>query len=237
MNNAPANGRGHHRFWSLLGPEEQGALLEIAEQVTYAPGSRIFAEGEPSESVLVILSGWVMITSGFSNGEETAVALRRPGDLVGESASADLPRSNTVAAQTEVGAQKIAADRFSAILDRYPGAKQAFERTHRDRRIEADRKRVEVATMNGDQRLARLFLEIAECDDEDRDVELCVPLRRESVAQLICASVGTVERTLRNWRDREIVATGYRRYTLRDVHKLGEIAKPDRTQGPSAHDE
>jgi CRP/FNR family cyclic AMP-dependent transcriptional regulator len=237
MNNAPANGRGHHGFWSMLGPEEQGALLKVAEPVTYAPGSQVFAEGDRSEFVLIILSGWVMITSGTSNGNETAVALRRPGDLVGESASADLPRSNTVAALNLVEARKVAADHFSALVHQYPVAEQAFERTHRDRRIEADRKRVEVATMNGAQRLARLFLEIAACDAHARDVDLCVPLRREAVAQLICASIGTVERTLRNWRDRDIVATGYRRYTLRDVHKLGEIAKSDRTLGPSAHDE
>jgi hypothetical protein len=42
--------------------------------------------------------------------------------------------------------------------------------------------------------------------------------------QLIGASTGTVERTLRNWRRRGIVATSYRRLVLRDLPALRRIA-------------
>src|SRR3954470_8554611 len=125
----PGGGSDVNVFWSMLGDAERDALLAVADRVTYPPGTRIFGEGEPSPFVLVIEAGWVKAASG-TRDKETALALRRPGDLVGESAPDDSPRSATVVALDEVRGLCVAADRFARLLHEHPAMEQAFHRTH-----------------------------------------------------------------------------------------------------------
>lgn len=214
-------------FWDMLGPGEREALHAVADPVTYAQGTRIFSEGEPSAFALVIRSGWVKVASGESRDSETALALRRSGDLVGESASADSPRSATVVALGEVHTLRVSASAFSALLHEQPNVDHALKLTMRGRRIESDRLRLDVGKNNSDKRLARLFLKLAESTGTrggDGAAVLDIPLSQEEFGQLICASTGTVERTLHNWRRRGIVSTSYRRHTLLDLPTLCRIA-------------
>lgn len=213
-------------FWGMLGHRERDALLDVAYMTTYRPGTRIFREGEPSSFALVIQNGWVKVAGGTSKDTETALALRRTGDLVGESASADRPRSATVVTLDEVRALTIPACHFSALVNAFPGIDQALQRTYRDRRIESDQKRMDVRKVNSDKRLARQFLELAECarETDEHGIVLDIPLSQDDFGQLICASTGTVERTLSNWRKRGIVATSYRKHVLLDLPALCRIA-------------
>jgi CRP/FNR family transcriptional regulator, cyclic AMP receptor protein len=225
-------------FWSMLGAPEQAALRAIAEQVTYSPGTRIFSEGEPSSFALVISSGWVKVASGATRESETALALRRSGDLVGESASADSPRSATVVALGEVCALRVSAPRFTELLHEHPNVDQALKRTLRGRRMESDRMRMDVGKINSDKRLAQLFLDLAESSGEPGGdgAVLDIPLSQEEFGQLICASTGTVERTLHRWRLRGIVSTSYRRHVLLDLPALSRIAgRPHPDAASSAH--
>jgi CRP/FNR family transcriptional regulator, cyclic AMP receptor protein len=230
------------RFWDMLGPEEREALRAVAEPVTYPQGTRIFSEGEPSAFALVIRSGWVKVASGESRDSETALALRSSGDLVGESASADSPRSATVVALGEVRALRVGASGFSDLLHEHPNVDQALKRTLRGRRIESDRMRMDVGKNNSDKRLAQLFLKLAESipgssggRGGDGAAVLDIPLSQEEFGQLICASTGTVERTLHKWRLRGIVSTSYRRHVLLDLPALSRIAgrpRPDAASSP-----
>jgi len=224
MNDDP--GRTTNGFWDMLGHRERDALRTAAAPAAYVRGTRIFSEGEPSAFALIIEDGWVKVASGTSEDTETALALRTSGDLVGESASADRPRSATVITLGEVRALKIPAPRFSTLLEEFPDIDQALQRTHWDRRIESDQKRLDVRKVNSGRRLAQLFLELAEYVPEmdERGIVLDIPLSQDEFGQLICASTGTVERTLHNWRERGIVATSYRRHLLRDLPALRRIA-------------
>jgi CRP-like cAMP-binding protein len=222
------------RFWDMLGPEEKKALRAAAETVTYPEGTRIFSEGEPSAFALVLRSGWVKVASGESRDSETALALRSSGDLVGESASADSPRSATVVVLREVRALLLSASRFSELLHEYPNVDRALKRTLRGRRIESDLMRLDVGRNNSDKRLAQLFLKLVESAPESAPgsggerggdgAVLDIPLSQEEFGQLICASTGTVERVLHKWRLRGIVSTSYRRHVLLDLPALSRIA-------------
>ncbi|MDN3351165.1 Crp/Fnr family transcriptional regulator [Actinomadura sp. DC4] len=213
------------KFWDMLDPAERDALAEVAQPITYKSDRRIFREGEPSEFALVLRSGWVKV-AGLAEDGETVLALRRSGDLVGESASADRPRRATVVALGEVHALTISAHRFAGLLRDRPAAATALARTHWDRQAESDRKRMDVRNSNSDKRLARLFLELAEGAVETADgIVLDIPLTQAEFGQLICARTGIVERTLHNWRERGIVSTMPRRHVIHDLARLSAIAR------------
>lgn len=223
-----------NRFWNMLGDREKDALREVAHPVTYEPDTRIFREGEPSVFALVLRAGWVKVAGGGEEGE-TALALRRPGDLVGESAPADRPRIATVVALGEVEALIVTAHHFSALLRDHPAVAKALQRTYWERQMESDRKRMDVRNSNSNRRLAQLFLELA--DGAERTVDgivLDVPLTQAEFGQLICARTGVVERTLREWRDRGIVSTMTRRHVIHDLPRLSAIARGTRSDGASS---
>jgi len=226
-----------NRFWNMLGDGERDALRKVSHPITYEPDTRIFREGEPSVFALVLQSGWVKVAGGPEDGG-TALALRRSGDLVGESASAGQPRIATVVALREVRALIITAHHFAELLRDHPAAANALQRTHRERQAESDRKRMDVRNSNSNRRLAQLFLELAEGVAETEDgVLLDVPLTQKEYGQLICARTGTVERTLREWRDRGIVSTMYRRHVIHDLARLSAIAHGPQANGSSStHD-
>jgi CRP-like cAMP-binding protein len=224
-------------FWSMLENPERSALREVAHPITYEPDTRIFREGEPSVFALVLRTGWVKVVGGGEDGE-TALALRRSGDLVGESASADRPRNATVIALGEVSALIVTAHHFSELLRDHPAVAKALQRTHWERQTESDRKRMDVRNSNSNKRLAQLFLELTEGAGETKEgIVLEIPLTQPEFGQLICARTGTVERTLREWRKRGIVSTMPRRHIIHDLPRLSAIAHGTRCDGASStHD-
>lgn len=221
----PGAGQG---FWSMLEERERDALRQICRSEIYDPRQRIFTEGEPSDFVLVIRSGWMKITGVTSDGAPMTLALRTVGELVGESGSIALSRTATAIALDEVRALHVTAGEFSGFLRHHPRAEHALRRTYSDRRIESDRKCMDFGKASSSRRLAQLLLELADrsghIEDDTGGVVLGIPLAQGEFANLIGAATVTVERALRNWRQRGIVATNYRKVILRDLSALRRIA-------------
>jgi CRP-like cAMP-binding protein len=213
----------------MLGDEEKEAFLAVAHREIYGRNEQLFSQGESARSAAVIQTGLVKISSESSNGARNTLVLRGQGDLVGESASADRPRIATVTASSEeVRALSLSAKQFLAFLQRYAGAAQALQRTYSDRLVQSDRLRMEVRTATSAQRLARCLLELADdvgrFEDGKPGMILDVALSQEEFGELSCAATVMIERTLRNWRRRSIVATGYLKVTVLDLPALRRIA-------------
>jgi CRP-like cAMP-binding protein len=71
-------------FWTALTPTDQADLVSAAEKQTFQAGTALMHEGEPAESVMIILDGRTKVCVRES-GSEREVAERGPGDFVGES--------------------------------------------------------------------------------------------------------------------------------------------------------
>lgn len=88
-------------LFQLLDDEEADRLLSSARLLRFGRGERVLKEGEPGESMFILLSGQaaVLVKSG---DHETLVATLHPGDYCGEmSLLTGEPRSATVIARTD----------------------------------------------------------------------------------------------------------------------------------------
>ena len=97
---ARARVRGQPLF-QLLDDEEADKLLSSARLLRFGRGEKVLQEGEPGESMFILLSGQaaVLVRSG---DHETLVATLHPGDYCGEmSLLTGEPRSATVVARTD----------------------------------------------------------------------------------------------------------------------------------------
>jgi sigma-B regulation protein RsbU (phosphoserine phosphatase) len=82
-------------------------LIEAGELQTFDPKAILMVQGEPSDSVVLILTGEVVVTSDSARGVIPVSTMQAPC-LVGETgALARLPRSATVRARTAVTALRI----------------------------------------------------------------------------------------------------------------------------------
>lgn len=94
----------------------------------FRTGAVLFHEGDPSEHVLLILAGRVKIVAS-GNAAELTLAVRTPGDLVGELSAIDgQPRSATAEALEPLTAVVIPAPACRRLLAERPGAAVAVLR-------------------------------------------------------------------------------------------------------------
>lgn len=123
-------------FWQSLTTAEQEALEACARRKTYPRGAVLCRQAEPAEFVFIINSGRTGIYAG-PPGERRPIAIRNPGDIIGERAAFEVrSRSATVLAIEEVQALVISTADFAIFLEHHPRVVEVLERRVYDRLTE-----------------------------------------------------------------------------------------------------
>ncbi len=185
-------------------------------------------EGERSDHVVVIEVGRVKVTSAAASGKQALLAIRGPGDLLGEFSAIDgRARSATVTALSSVTATLVSGSAFRDLL--IGDGKIAFTllRVVVDRLREADVQRLDFGAYSVTERIARLLIDYARRYGEQGDdrVIITLPLTQEELAHAAGASREAVAKALKRLRDLEAVRTGRRRVELLRPDILAEIVK------------
>ncbi|EFL21664.1 putative transcriptional regulator with cyclic nucleotide-binding domain (CrP/Fnr-family) [Streptomyces himastatinicus ATCC 53653] len=200
-------------FLARLEHPERVALLELGRPVKYGPRTVLVRQDDPSTHVILMLGGWTKVTHTAANGYEALLALRGPGDIVGEaSAVSGGPRSATVTALEDVSAVTIERDRFLAHLAAQPSTSLQLLSLTADRTRASDRQRVEQGALGARERLSLLLLDLARTHGAQvpEGVRLTSGLSQHELAGSVGASREAVARLLRELRERGIVRTGRR---------------------------
>ncbi|MGK5554638.1 Crp/Fnr family transcriptional regulator [Actinomadura kijaniata] len=209
-----------HSFWLSLSAAEREAFEEAARERVFPPGAVLCAEGDRAGDLAVLRSGWVKVTRGDGGTQgEQIVALRGPGDLVGERAALTLrSRSASVTALDEVRALALPASRFHELVTEHPRLVGILERQERERLAEDD----EGPSGDVEHRLAYLLGELAlrRGEQTPSGTRLSLPVSRGDVARWVGASRRDVARVLEAWQRDGIVATARRSLTVVDAHHL-----------------
>jgi CRP-like cAMP-binding protein len=182
------------------------------------------AEGSTGSETLLIRRGHVKVVRVGAGGNEALLAVRGPGDLVGEFAAlAGAPRSATLVALGGVEAAVIPAERFQRFLREHPAAAGAILADVIGRLRDSDRQRVESAGYDAPTRLAVLLLKLAEEHGVARPGgghSIGLPLSQQDLADAIGASRESVARALATFRDAGLVSTGRRAIVVLDAAGL-----------------
>lgn len=216
-------------FLARLEEEDRTALLSTGRGLQFATRTAVLRQDEPSSHVLLILRGWTKVTaSAAGNGYEALLALRGPGDIVGESAAvSSRPRSATVTTLEPVEAVAVEQDRFAGFLRGSPGAAMQLLSLTSDRLRSGDRHRLQAAALPVRERLAVLLLDLIRAHGRrtDAGIEVRVPLSKQELAGSIGASREMVQRLLRELRDRGVVTTGRRTLVVLQPDVLRRMAR------------
>jgi hypothetical protein len=120
-------------FWQALDPVEREAFRSFAYPRSFAAGARLIQEGDHTDHVFVILTGSTEIRIE-KYGVERVVAIRGPGQLVGERAALQISvRSASVVAVDTVHALVARIRDFAAFISDHPRVLDIIERQAHDR--------------------------------------------------------------------------------------------------------
>lgn len=209
---------------------DERALIHLGSPRTASAGTRLLRHGEPGTHVILLLGGFVKITVGTADGREALLAVRVPGDVVGEMAALNnRTRSATVTTCGPCRYTVVRQRQLREYLQQHPDAFLHLTAMMADRLEWANRRRVEFTAYPVQVRLARILCEMAGTYGRrvPDGVEIGVSLTQPELATLCGASEATVQRALRELRAGNLVATGYRRTLVRDLPSLRVLADLD----------
>lgn len=100
---------------------ELAAVAAVTEEETLPPGSEFISEGEPGETMYLIVSGQVEVTKKGADGCSVGLAKMGPGGYVGEMALFDnLVRSATVVTSEDTRLLVLHKAEFTEAVREYP---------------------------------------------------------------------------------------------------------------------
>jgi CRP/FNR family transcriptional regulator, cyclic AMP receptor protein len=207
-------------FLDALSPDEAAELRRRATPRSFKRGAALAHVDQIGDRVLVITRGHVKVTRPTDQGRDVMLALRGPGDLVGEQAALDgLPRSASMVALGPVEALALSADDFLAFATSRPDAAGYLLRMLATRLRDADAKRLEHAGQDVLGRLAVRLVELVERCGEPADdgILIDLPLTQEDLASWVGSSREAVARALQQMRDLGWVTTARRAIVVRDL--------------------
>jgi len=215
---------------AALSPEGQEQLHGMGRRVEFAAGQVLIRQGATDRTVHLLLAGRVKVSVVTRDGGSVLLALRGPGDTLGELSAIDgQPRSATVEAMDVVTALVLSAERFLGFLVERPSLLLALAHKLATRLRESDVRRIEMATATTDVRLARQLLHLLATHGrpvsrDERDEALQLRLSQQDLAASIGAARETVSLALGQLREAGALETHRGRVIVRDLAVLRDAA-------------
>jgi CRP-like cAMP-binding protein len=215
------------QFWSALAAADQAALTAAGAIRRYPRGRALMHQGGAPDAVLLLRSGQVKVYTTTSAGREVLLAIRGPGELVGELAALDdRPRSASIVALEDVEALTLSPDAFRAFLAGHPAAAMALLGMLARRLRDSDSKRTGFAAMTTLGRVAERLLELAERfgSEEQDGIRIELRLSQEELAGWCGTSLESVARALATMRSLGWIETRRREIRVLDLAALQHAA-------------
>ena len=216
---------GHIPFLQQLSREDADALVKRVRRRTVKPGTQMLSAGSAGDDAVIVLAGRVRLVAYGSDQREVVLALRGPGELIGEMSALGVRRRTASAvAVDEVEAGFLPASELFAFLRDHPDAALVLIRMLVRRLAEATQDVVDLATQDSVGRLAKRLVDLSsehgKAASGGTQIELA--LTQDELARWTGATRETVSRALRLMRQLGWVATDRKTITVLDPAALKE---------------
>ena len=174
-------------MFATFGENQLRTLVTLVSRRNAPRGSVIMREGDPVDSLYIVVAGRLKVMMGESDGKEVILGILGPGEFFGEMGLIDdRPRSATVIAIEPCELLSVTKHAFKkCLLENFEVAMTVLRVLVRRLR-EADRKIGSLAMLDVYGRVARLLLDMSENVDGQRVVTKRLP--KQDIAKMIGAS-------------------------------------------------
>lgn len=170
--------------------------------MSYPKGKIVFSQGQPSDAVMYIQKGSIMISVLARTGKEAVIAMLGPGDFFGEGAlTGQSIRIGTATATTLTTVLVIEKAAMHQLLRDEPTFSERFVAyvLARNLRIEADL--VDHLFNSSEKRLARALLLLARYGDQGGTERRIPKIPQETLAEMIGTTRSRVNFFMNRFRD------------------------------------
>jgi CRP-like cAMP-binding protein len=213
-------------FRDIAPPQVWRELLRDGVRRHYGRGTPLMHQGEPATVVIALTDGIVRLTDISRDGYTHTLALRGPGEILGEiGVLLDRPRTVTVIAATPCVGHAVTAETFRNLLIRYRLETVVYGLTVERLRV-SEQLRGDLVRLPPPARLARLldYLagEIGQPEPAGVRVELGMP--RQELAAMAGMGRSTAISTLARLQSAGILRLGRQRVLVCDPQRLRAAA-------------
>lgn len=207
-------------------PDELGLIRSAGRDRAWGHGETLMPEGSSPDDVILIGTGLVKVARESENGYTSILAVRGPGELLGELSCLDgMPRSATATAMRDVAGVSVPAGRFLRLLEEHGPLALAVLRSVTLRLRDSDRLRAEHGAYSAGVRVARVLLDIAlrhGVAAGEPPGGLAVMVNQQELAGAAGTSRETVVRTLRVLHQDGLVVPARGRLLVTDPEQLAK---------------
>ena len=203
----------------------------VASQFEYIDvqrGQVIFHEGEPGDSLYIVLSGKVKLGRRSVDGRENLVALMGPSDQFGELSLFDPgPRTTTAIAVTDSRLARMPKEALRQWITEQPEIAERLLRVLARRLRRTNNMLADLIFTDVPGRVAKQLLQLAKRfgSMESGQLRVTHDLTQEELAQLVGASRETVNKALADFAARGWLQISARSVLILDVERLRKRAR------------
>jgi CRP/FNR family transcriptional regulator, cyclic AMP receptor protein len=209
----------------LFGELPTRAIEQIASYMTRRKvprGKRIFAKGDPGNSLMGVLSGMVRISAESAAGKEVVLNVIRPGEIFGEIALLDgHPRTADAVAMTDCELMVIDRREFIAFLRNEPNVALKIIEILCSRLRWTSAQVEDMAFLGLADRLAKTILHLSGPDPSSAKL----PITQREIGQIIGMSRESTNKQLRAWARRKWVSLGRGCITILNRAEIARVAE------------
>jgi CRP/FNR family transcriptional regulator, cyclic AMP receptor protein len=193
-----------HRAFGFLPEQDLRALMQWTTTRTFQPQEMIFRYGEPGRAVILVLQGYVKLSTTLANGREVVLEILGPGGCVGEVAVLNKgPREADATALSRCRLLSIDGRQFKQVFDRRPEALLTIMQLVSERLQRAREQVVDALALSAPARLAKAILQLSRLGAPDLHQGGTNRLRlsQSELGSMTGMTRESVNRYLGVWRD------------------------------------
>ncbi len=215
------------RMFEDFSDEELGDVEQIVTLRRFQRNEMIVRQGDPSNSVFIVLSGSVAVFRD-SGMRETILSLFATGQIFGEMSMFDKTavRSASVRAVTTSVLGIFSREDFGAMVSRSSKMSRELLQLLAERLRSANEYIENARTKDATSRLASLLLRLGDQFGvlSDAGVQINVHLTHKEMANMIGTTRETLNRTLNGFWDQKLIDMRTRFIVLKDIPRIREMA-------------
>ena len=166
---------------SFLARAEKGQSL-----LNYRKNAKVFAQGDPADSIFYIQKGKIKLTVVSRQGKEAVVAILGAGDFFGEGCLAGQhQRMASATALSDCSITRLGKAVVIRLLHDQPAFSELFLHHLLSRNIRTEEDLVDQLFNSSEKRLARVLLLLANFGKEDKPEPVIPPISQETLAEIV----------------------------------------------------
>ncbi|WKK60727.1 CRP-like cAMP-activated global transcriptional regulator GlxR [Corynebacterium sp. P3-F1] len=209
-------------------PDAVVNLISQMQTESFPRGTTIFDEGEPGDTLYIIIEGKVKLARHAPDGRENLLSVMGPSDMFGELSIFDPgPRTSSAVCVTEVEAATMDSEMLRTWINDHPEISQQLLRVLARRLRRTNASLADLIFTDVPGRVAKTLLQLANRfgTQEGSGLRVNHDLTQEEIAQLVGASRETVNKALATFAQRGWIRLEGKSVLIVDTEHLARRAR------------